>query len=1523
VPELPLNVAPTSSRDSQGNAVFVTESARPIRMHPLTPTFVPRQDRAVIDRLAQHRLVLESAGIGSLAALGPMQLGGTVAPDPGVIVPRPQQVTGTTIFQNAMRLRAGVVREFEAFSGTASVLGGRPIPPALFAAVPPPPGPGQPVDFADAITWQGSALVGASYLAASSITIADDTTVVLKYPVRWLVIITPKLIVGDRVTFTWERPIMPPAAGGSNGGAGEEAPMSGDLVGNTGGAGGAGTSGGPGARGQDGMELELWTLELDGAPAFDLRGQNGGAGGRGGDGGPGGRGSKGRTALVEWHFWVPVCKSGPGDGGNGGNGGAAGPGGRGGEGGTGGVLRFYAPQPVLTQYTQAFYATVDGGAGGPGGPAGLPGPGGPGGQPGDNPHNCARGPRDGEPAGSPGASGAGAATGAAGAAGVAQGRALRFVAITKADFDLELVKPRITQVDPLYAVMGDQVTMTGLRFDATDELLLDGVRTSSTFISDTTRRFAVPLASGGRRAIEIRRADGTLSNKGTLYVRPEITATDPAGRLRPGRPATVRGSGFAPGARVRLRFATADGTWVERDIDEATVVNPGELTFTVRRPPDVPEANPDGEPVELLVVLADNTPSNRLAVELDTFRMLVIGDSVLWGQGLQEQEKLHRLLRSRIKANVGGIGTYVEMRAHSGAVIGFRDDDTPDPTDEDSLCGEAPTSYPTVLQQCVDPLARPDTVDLVLVNGGINDVNARNILNPLAGTNEALKTRIDRYCRRHMQLLLEAAGQTYPNAQIVATGYYPMLSKESDLAFIDLFLVGLGVAGINPLGPVGALLAIPLGLDLKNKVVARSLLFDRESKRALKRAVDNANTTLGGDRVVRVLPGFRPENAVFAPESWLWGLNGDLTPRDVAIAPARERCCRDAGARVDYGICTRASVGHPNPRGAQAYADAIAATVLGTPLRPFTETYEPGSARTVRKDGNWLRDPQGRYLLFRGVNLSGRSKRPPYLPLLPLDVKALDAAGIARFKSELQARRSDLDTIRSLGMNIVRLPVMWKALEPRPNPDPAQLLPEGVAYLDLLRLLVDALYLCGIYVLIDFHQDIAHEVYGGDGLPDWALAIDADHPRPKASNLKDTKWGLHYYETLLTANDVLVRHTLRSLWRNSLRNEEIPRAVRLAAKTEAVRTHLEKTIGATARYFQALNGGQGHPGILGYELINEPHPVGLGKAAFESTHLPEFYANAVTEMAADRPGAPGDKTSLIFVEPRMDWTTFSASGPEFQNLAFTQKPSTFLDTSRLPANRLALAYHYYDPWTLTYGGLHKPDDMGRKALEWPDVFDRLKQAAVDRGAVPFLTEFGASNDWDAHQTDFAGGFYGTQTRAYIDLQFRQVERTLVSAVYWQYDLYATDNEKDNWNLENFSLLGPDRRVRNRDLITRPYPMRSSALPAHVWFDPESRHAAFIFEGPVAQASTILFVPKAVHYTARARAGDPLKLPFEVRATSPDVGWDASRQVLLWRPASDRQVNQIIICPRGEFDPSKLPEASRDLLASTTHSSVAR
>ena len=535
--------------------------------------------------------------------------------------------------------------------------------------------------------------------------------------------------------------------------------------------------------------------------------------------------------------------------------------------------------------------------------------------------------------------------------------------------------------------------------------------------------------------------------------------------------------------------------------------------------------------------------------------------------------------------------------------------------------------------------------------------------------------------------------------------------------------------------------------------------------------------------------------------------------------------------------------------------------------------FQPEDARNFTKDGAWFRDANGRYVLFRGVNFGPRSKMPPYLPVYPLGFHVLSKQVLAE---ELDAVKGLLAHLKRLGFNVVRLVIQWKGIAPHPDTT------ANGDYLDAVKTIIEELFKLGIYSLIDFHQDLASERYGGDGFPDWAINYP---PSPPGRIEPTVGWCLRYCRfplpslplVLLTLN-ARVRSTLRSFWQNKTRN---------GSNQFSTQDMFLKSIRETADRFKNLNG------VLGYEPFNEPHPVGFKEEEFEEHYLGQFYEKAINELAAV------DENSSIFIEPRVNWTVFKRPS----------KIETYLPGS-IPGKKTVFSFHYYDSWTQFRANLHWHDDMSKKKELWSRVFKKILHAAKQRDVIPFLTEYGCDYfgkcAWQA-RAKANGFYYETQSQAYMDLSLQQIEQHLLNSTLWAFDLYASLQHKDNWNNEDSSLLDWNRQLHHPDILARPYPMRSSAVPSLLFFDAFSGHGVTMLRGkPVCGDPTVIYVPDEFHY----------QNGFEVHYTSGTVDWDRENHLLYWYPDAEQTRHQIIICPEKSFIESALPPSSRDMVSET-------
>lgn len=327
------------------------------------------------------------------------------------------------------------------------------------------------------------------------------------------------------------------------------------------------------------------------------------------------------------------------------------------------------------------------------------------------------------------------------------------------------------------------------------------------------------------------------------------------------------------------------------------------------------------------------------------FNVLAIGDSIVWGQGLDDASKFTVRVRDWLQQQLQLPVTLTSF-AHSGAIIeqhGSGDALPPYP-------GEVPNSWPSITAQArmaagLAPrtiTAPPaDEIDLVILDGGINDVGVKNILDPRLSS---LASVTQQKCDFAMRALLSDVAMLFPNARVVVTGYFAIVSPESSLLDVALLLMGLGVVATPFIGLGGvamqaaaiAELVAEFGGEgpLKTALATRSATFHTTATSALRSAVSAVNAQFKRDfRFAE--PGFGPRNSYAAPDSWLWHVSAAASPTtpDPAAAQRRQACLarygnvepdRTPGASfTDAPQCPLAAMGHPNVRGAQAYADSI------------------------------------------------------------------------------------------------------------------------------------------------------------------------------------------------------------------------------------------------------------------------------------------------------------------------------------------------------------------------------------------------------------------------------------------------------------------------------------------------------------------------------------------------------------------------------------------------------------------------
>jgi len=305
-------------------------------------------------------------------------------------------------------------------------------------------------------------------------------------------------------------------------------------------------------------------------------------------------------------------------------------------------------------------------------------------------------------------------------------------------------------------------------------------------------------------------------------------------------------------------------------------------------------------------------------------------------------------------------------------------------------------------------------------------------------------------------------------------------------------------------------------------------------------------------------------------------------------------------------------------------------------------------------DGRRLRVRDGRLVdqRRREVTLRGVNARVSGIFDVTFDDGRLPLEPIPAFDAD------DAQRMQAFGFNLLRLPLSWSALEPEPGG-------YDRTYLDRIATIVDICRARGILVLLDFHQDAFSKEIGQDGAPRWVLdRLLGPGNYPYIGGPLDDLGARRAAPATLEA--------FRQLFRNAA----------------GVQDAWAAAAAVVARRFAR------NPGVLGYEIMNEPIAFVIpdGNAALLAFHV--RVANAIRRV---------DRRHLIAFEPDV-----------IRNVA-NQSP---LPSAPFPVRATLYAPHIY---TAVFDG--RDYSSGDPAILAPSMEHAAAEAAA-WGAPLFIGEYG-------------------------------------------------------------------------------------------------------------------------------------------------------------------------------------------------------
>ena len=224
---------------------------------------------------------------------------------------------------------------------------------------------------------------------------------------------------------------------------------------------------------------------------------------------------------------------------------------------------------------------------------------------------------------------------------------------------------------------------------------------------------------------------------------------------------------------------------------------------------------------------------------------------------------------------------------------------------------------------------------------------------------------------------------------------------------------------------------------------------------------------------------------------------------------------------------------------------------------------------------SFILDNEGRYSVFHGVNVI--IKLPPYLP----DLDKFDPMNSLNTEY-------DLKTMKKMGFNMVRLGVIWEAVERQPGV-------YDMEYLQKVEEIINTLGKNGIYTMVDAHQDAFSRNFCGEGVP-YFYTNELGYDKKCNANIVTQFLGfvgtcknLDYFNFTYDENGLPVIDDCK---KNSFIEYHF-----LAEFSSAYKKFYENVNNIQDKFVEfwkvVATKFKGNKYVLGYDLWNEPSPGGF------------------------------------------------------------------------------------------------------------------------------------------------------------------------------------------------------------------------------------------------------------------------------------------------------------------------------------------